>query len=135
VLANDIDGAGDGLTLVSFSDSPNASIMIVNSENGENDKISYKPNFGYFGMDSFLYVMQDSDGTQATGTVNVEVIRYSDINGNNVNDFDECNCTNLILETGVHGSGLGRLPIDLLLMLGLVGLVRLRSRRDRGAAL
>ncbi len=129
VLANDRDDSGLGLTLVSVSDSPNAGITITN------DQISYIPNFGFFGMDSFLYVIRDGDGTQSTGTVNVDVIRFSDINGNNVNDFDECNCTSLILETGVNGSGLGKLPIDLLLMLGLVGLARLRSRRDHGAAL
>ncbi len=129
VLANDLDASGVGLTLVSVADSPNATITMTNGQ------VTYVPNFGFFGTDSFLYVIQDGDGTQATGTVSVEVIRYTDINGNNVNDFEECNCTSLILETGVNGSGLGKLPLDLLLMLGLVGLVRLRSRRTLGAEL
>ena len=132
VLANDLDASGAGLTLVSVSDSPNANIAITN------DQITYTPNFGFYSTDapdSFLYVMQDGDGTQSTGTVNVQVNRYSDINNNDVNDFVECNCTSLTLETGVHGSGLGKLPIDMLILLGLVGLARLRSRNDRGVAL
>ncbi len=105
VLANDIDGAGGGLTLVSVSDSPNATITIVNGQ------IVYEPNFGFYGVDTFLYVLEDADGTQQTGTVNVEVTRFSDLNNNMLNDFIECECTNLTLITGVDGTGVGRLSL------------------------
>ncbi len=122
VLANDIDGAGQGLTIVSVSDSSNASIEIANNE------ISYRPNFGFHGTDTFLYVMEDADGTQLTGNVSVNVIRFSDLNGNLVNDFVECNCTNLLLETGVHGSGIGRVSFLGSLALLLTVWIRRRSR-------
>ncbi len=41
------------------------------------------------------------DGDQGEGT------RFSDINNNGLNDFDECECDDLTLVTGVHGSGIG----------------------------
>ncbi len=119
VLSNDIDGPGDGLTIVSTSASSNAAITI------ENGQIIYKPNFGFIGQDSFLYVMQDSQGTQDTGTVSVSVERYSDINNNGLNDFIECNCENLTLEVGVTGNALGGLSHLLLMFISLVGLMRL----------
>jgi len=122
VLANDIDGAGQGLTIVSVSDSSNASIEIIDNQ------ISYRPNFGFYGTDNFLYVMEDGDGTQLTGNVSVSVIRFSDLNGNLVNDFVECNCTNLILETGIHGSGVGRVSYLGSLALLLTVWIRRRSR-------
>ncbi len=105
VLANDLDGAGGGLNLVMVSSSPNATITI------EGDQISYRPNFGFYttggSPDTFLYVVEDADGTQVTGNVAVNVVRFSDLNNNMLNDFVECNCTNLTLETGVNGSGVG----------------------------
>jgi len=102
VLANDFDGTGNGLTLLSVSTSPNATITIVDNE------IIYRPNYGFYGTDTFFYVMQDSDGTQDTGNVSMEVVRFSDLNGNMLNDYVECGCTDLTLETGVNGSGLGQ---------------------------
>ena len=119
VLSNDIDGPGDGLTIVSTSASSNAAITI------ENGQIVYKPNFGFIGQDSFLYVVQDSQGTQDTGTVSVSVERYSDINNNGLNDFIECNCENLTLEVGVTGNALGGLSHLLLMFMSLVGLMRI----------
>jgi len=122
VLENDVDGAGQGLTIISVSDSSNASIEIIDNE------ISYRPNFGFYGTDSFLYVMEDGDGTQLTGNVSVSVIRFSDLNGNLLNDFVECDCTNLILETGIHGSGLGQVSFIGSLALLLTVWIRRRSR-------
>lgn len=104
VLANDTDGVGEGLTLLSVTESPNAVITVVDNE------VSYRPNFGFYGdNDTFLYVMEDANGARFTGNVSVDVIRYSDLNNNMVNDYVECDCTNLVLETGVHGVGIGRL--------------------------
>ena len=103
VLANDIDGAGGGLVITSISESPNATITELNGV------ITYTPNFGFYGTDSFLYVAEDVDGTAVTGTVTANVIRFSDLNNNGENDFIECECTNLTLETGIRGSGVGSL--------------------------
>ena len=111
VLANDIDGPNGGLTIVSSSQSPNATITIVDN------MIDYRPDFGFFGTDTFFYTVEDANGSQDTANVVVEVIRFSDLNNNMLNDFVECDCTDLTLQTGVHGSGVGRFSAFMLLML------------------
>lgn len=113
VLENDTDGAGGGLTLVDVSMSPNASISIIDNE------VFYQPNVDFYGMDSFNYTLQDAEGTQQAASVSVNVIQFSDINNDGINDFDQCDgCTNLTLETGIHGSGIG-----LFSPLGIAGLL------------
>ncbi|MGQ7847956.1 Ig-like domain-containing protein [Granulosicoccus sp. 3-233] len=123
VLANDLDGVGTGLTLISVSESPNASIEIVDNQ------VEYRPDYGFYGTDTFLYEMEDADGTRSTGNVVVNVIRYSDLNGNMINDFVECGCDNLSLQTGIHGSGVGSLSLmgTWLLLMGVL-IRRLGSR-------
>ena len=125
VLANDIDGAGGGLVITSISESPNATITELNGV------ITYTPNFGFYGTDSFLYVVEDADGTAVTGTVTANVIRFSDLNNNGENDFIECECTNLTLETGIRGSGVGSLSqfAVAFMLLCLIGRLGLSSRR------
>ena len=118
VLANDVDAAGSGLTIVSVSESPNATIVI----NGQ--MIEYTSNYGFIGTDTFLYVIEDGEGEQSTGTVEVNVLRYSDINGNGLNDFIECNCDNLTIEVGVEGSALGATSVLYLLLLSVFAFVR-----------
>ena len=127
VLENDIDGAGGGLIITSISESPNATITELNGV------VTYKPNFGFYGTDSFLYTIQDVDGSQATGTITANVIRFSDLNGDGRNDFDECGCTNLTLETGIRGSGVGSLSMlaAAIMSLYFVGRVGLIGRRRR----
>ncbi len=127
VLANDIDGAGGGLVIMSISESPNATIT------ESNGVISYTPNFGFYGTDSFLYVVEDVDGTAVTGTVTANVIRFSDLNNNGENDFVECACTNLTLETGIRGSGVGSLSMFVVAFLSLcfIGRVALSGWRRR----
>ncbi len=125
VLANDTDAAGGGLTLLSVSESANATITIVNNE------ISYRPNFGFYGTDTFLYVMTDANGTEVTGNVSVSVVRFSDLNGNMVNDFVECDCTNLVLQTGIHGAGIGKFSQFALLVLSAAVWVRRRTNRNQ----
>lgn len=130
VLENDVDGAGGGLTLISVSSSSNATISTVNNE------VAYQPNFGFYGIDTFLYTLMDADGIRLTGNVRVDVLRYSDINENSRNDFDECDCTDLTLQTGVNGAGAGQLSLSgLLVMLMSVFLRRwpLRAALERHA--
>ncbi len=124
VLANDTDAAGQGLTISGHTESANATIE---SRDGV---IIYSPDFGFHGMDSFLYTIVDAAGTESTGTVNVNVLRFSDINNNGENDFDECNCENLTIEVGVEGSALGSASLFSFLMLCFVyGFRRSFSRR------
>ncbi|MFT4725548.1 MAG: hypothetical protein ACI9UN_000043 [Granulosicoccus sp.] len=130
VLENDTDGVGGGLTLRSVSESPNAVISMLNNQ------VSYQPDFGFYNTgdtrDTFFYVMQDADGTEFTGNVSVNVIRYSDLNDNMINDFVECECTNLVLETGVHGSGIGRFSFAGSLVLLMAVWIRRRAMHRRG---
>ena len=125
VLANDIDGAGGGLVITSISESPNATITELNGV------ITYTPNFGFYGTDSFLYVAEDVDGTAVTGTVTANVIRFSDLNNNGENDFIECACTNLTLETGIRGSGVGSLSQFAIAFMSLCLIGRFLSGRRR----
>jgi len=113
VLLNDTDASGLGLTIISTSESANATIVI------QDDVIIYSPEFGFNGMDSFLYVIEDGAGTRDTGTVSVTVRRFSDINNDGLNDFDQCDCDNLTIEVGVEGSALGGSSLFTFLVLWL----------------
>ena len=128
VLANDTDASGQGLTIVGEPTSSNATIVV------QDGMLVYTPNFGFIGGDSFLYVIEDGAATQSTGTVNVSVVRFSDINDNGLNDFDECDCDNLTIEVGVEGSALGASSIMSFLLLTLMlGLRRFARFGLRGA--
>ena len=126
VLENDVDGTDtDSLTITSVSESSNATISFVNNE------VVYTPNYGYFSPegdpDTFSYTMEDSENTTRTGNVSVNVVRFSDLNNNGENDFVECNCTDLVLETGVNGAGIGHMSKWFVLALLLLGLWRLQA--------
>ncbi len=127
VLANDIDGSGAGLTISSVEGSGNGTVMIVGG------MLVYTPDFGFFDTDNFVYTVVDGNGTEASGPVSVEVMRFSDINNNGINDFVECNCSSLQLETGIHGSGLGGGLVhwSLLVLLAVAGFIRTRARSVR----
>ncbi|MEM7377437.1 MAG: Ig-like domain-containing protein [Pseudomonadota bacterium] len=120
VLANDIDPVGSGLTLVSASGAQNGTLTLVGAQ------VQYTPNPGFIGTDSFVYVMQDGIAQQATGTVSVTMLRFSDINNNGIDDYIECGCTDIRLIAGVDGVGLGGLGVGFLVV-AVIG-VRLRRR-------
>ena len=132
VLDNDLDGAGNGLTIVNVSESENATIEIT-----DDMQLLYTPEPGYFSPDgdpdTFMYTIEDSDGTQQTANVAANVVRFSDINDNLLNDFDECDCTDLTLETGVDGSGIGHMSWLFLFALLLTGFGRLSSFRQQSS--
>ena len=114
MLANDTDASGLGLMVVSASESPNGTVVM------QGDIITYTPEFGFTGVDTFLYVIEDGAGTQSTGTISVNVLHFSDINNNGLNDFDECECDNLTLEVGVKGTALGAASTMTLFLLALL---------------
>ena len=133
VLNNDTNASDQDLMIVGTPESVNATIEVVG------DVIEYTPNFGFMGTDSFLYVIEDGAGAQATGTVSVDVLRFADLNDNNLNDFDECNCDNLTIEVGVEGSALGGSSLYSFLMLtfmvGARRVFRARRAKDLGVAI
>jgi Bacterial Ig domain/Calcineurin-like phosphoesterase len=68
VLANDIDIDGDQLTVQSITTPAHGSVVI-----NSNQTVTYTPNNGYFGPDSFSYTVSDGFGGTSTATVNVMV--------------------------------------------------------------
>lgn len=68
VLANDTDADGDTLTLGPLGDPANGSVV----DNGDGT-VTYTPDPGYSGPDSFTYTVLDGNGGSDTGTVDVTV--------------------------------------------------------------
>jgi large repetitive protein len=68
VLANDSDADGDTLTVSGVSAAANGTV-VVNVDN----TVTYTPNAGFVGTDSFSYTNDDGFGGSATATVTVDV--------------------------------------------------------------
>jgi hypothetical protein len=68
VLANDSDLDGDALSVTAVTNGANGSA--VRNANGT---VTYTPNAGFSGADSFTYTVSDGRGGTATGTVSVTV--------------------------------------------------------------
>lgn len=121
VLQNDVDPVGGGLTIVSVSSVEHGEAQIVGNT------IVFQPDYDFLGQENFVYTIEDANGQMASGTVSVNVVRYSDINNNDINDYDECQCSDLRLITGVDGSGVGTLSMStlLLLMIAWLGYTRM----------
>jgi Bacterial Ig domain/Calcineurin-like phosphoesterase len=68
VLANDIDSDGDQLTVQSTTTPAHGSVVI-----NPNQTVTYTPNTGYSGPDSFSYTVHDGFGGASTATVHVMV--------------------------------------------------------------
>ncbi len=73
VLANDYDADADSFMLTTFTQAEHGSVVY------EGDgQFRYIPTADFHGADSFEYTIVDSDGLQATGTVNVDVQAVND---------------------------------------------------------
>jgi uncharacterized membrane protein len=68
VRVNDADPDGDSLALVAWTQGGNGEVI---SDNG---LLTYTPNEGFDGSDSFTYTVDDEHGGQGTGTVTVRVL-------------------------------------------------------------
>ncbi len=68
VLANDNDLDGDTLTVTSVT-APAQGTAVINPDNS----ITYTPNAGFTGTDSFLYALSDGQGGSDTATVVISV--------------------------------------------------------------
>ena len=72
VLANDSDLDNDPLNVVSVTDPANGT-AVINSDN----TITYTPDVGFEGDDTFQYTIDDSNGAQATASVIVTVVNVA----------------------------------------------------------
>ncbi|MFA5941428.1 MAG: retention module-containing protein, partial [Sinimarinibacterium sp.] len=68
VLSNDSDPDGDNLTVTGVTQGANGSVAI-----NPNGTVTYTPNPGFEGQDSFTYTIGDGNGGSDTATVNVVV--------------------------------------------------------------
>ncbi len=73
LLSNDADPDGDRLTVDSFTQGANGSVVY----NGDGT-FTYTPNANFSGSDSFTYTVDDSDGGQDTATATVTVNPVND---------------------------------------------------------
>ncbi len=77
VMANDYDANGDSLDFDSFdavSRLGSTVTLSVGTGPGGRDELTYEPQEGVDGLDSFLYTVIDSSGQLATGAVAVNVL-------------------------------------------------------------
>ena len=72
VLKDAIDDDGDTLTIHSITQSKNGFVQISNG------KIKYTPNINYYGVDSFDYTINDSNGGLVTKTMTIQVSGIKD---------------------------------------------------------
>lgn len=75
ILANDSDPDGDEMTIVDLNTAVNGTVYV------EDGNIQFLPNDGYTGPASFDYVIQDAEGLESTGTVNLTIEALPVING------------------------------------------------------
>lgn len=79
VLANDSDPDGHAISITALTDPPHGTAAV--SAGG----VTYAPDAGFQGLDSFTYTIQDTTGKTATATVNLLVatlpLRIRDIQG------------------------------------------------------
>ncbi|MFC1759273.1 Ig-like domain-containing protein, partial [Planctomycetota bacterium] len=73
VLANDSDADGDVISVLSATAGANGTTA-VNADG----TITYTPNADFHGTDSFDYTIDDGNGGQATGSVNVTIASVND---------------------------------------------------------
>ncbi|HAC66256.1 MAG TPA: RTX toxin [Cyanothece sp. UBA12306] len=81
VLKNDRELEGENLTLTSFSQSQNGSLLHT-----ENGRFSYTPNTGFIGNDTFTYTVTDDQGTTSTTTAQITVSESMVLPGNLIKD-------------------------------------------------
>ena len=72
VLANDSDPEGDSLLVLSVTQPPHGSVVKSTSN------VTYTPNLGFNGVDTFTYAASDGNGGTATATVTVAVATVND---------------------------------------------------------
>ncbi len=69
VLLNDTDVNGDALTVVAAGPPANGTVVL-----NADGTITYTPNPGFFGTDTFTYVVSDGNGGTSLATVTIDVL-------------------------------------------------------------
>ncbi len=82
VLGNDSDPDGDELTVTSIDTGPANGIAVINADGS----ISYTPNAGFIGTDTFTYTITDANGDTATATVTITVTMLADFDMDGIPD-------------------------------------------------
>ena len=78
VLENDTDIDGDNLTVdTTFTSSPSNGNVVFNSDG----TFTYTPNTGFYGADSFTYMVEDGHGEQDEGLINITILLDPDAHG------------------------------------------------------
>lgn len=72
VLDNDVDGVGDGLTIVEFTEPEYGMVELVD------DELLYTPDDGYNGPDEFTYSVIDGNGFLSEADVTIEILPVND---------------------------------------------------------
>ncbi|KAL9187030.1 hypothetical protein ACHAXT_010750 [Thalassiosira profunda] len=72
VLENDVDGVGEGLTIVDYTEPTHGTVELVG------DELLYSPDEGYNGPDGFEYSIIDGDGFLSDADAAVEVVPVND---------------------------------------------------------
>ena len=104
VLDNDSDVDGDSLSVIEVSTPSNGSVAIT----GNATTVTYTPNAGFHGSDSFTYVASDGNGRTDTGTVTVTVTAVDDEPANRSPRFNEgLNTTRTVPENAEVGMAVG----------------------------
>lgn len=70
--ANDSDDDGDPLTIISVTQGANGTVTLA----GDGSSVTYTPETGYIGSDTFTYTVTDGTHTPAPGNVSVAVGNY-----------------------------------------------------------
>ena len=105
VVANDTDLEGDTLQVTSVTMPSNGTAVI---KSGSATTITYTPNAGFHGSDSFTYVASDGNGGTDTGTVTVTVTAVDDEPANRSPRFNEgLNTTRTVPENAEVGMAAG----------------------------
>ena len=105
VVANDTDLEGDTLQVTSVTMPSNGTAVI---KSGSATTITYTPNAGFHGSDSFTYVASDGNGRTDTGTVTVTVTAMDDEPANRSPRFNEgLNTTRTVPENAEVGMAVG----------------------------
>jgi hypothetical protein len=71
---NDYDPDGTRITVLNVRDDANHGAVQTTSVDGKIRSITYIPNAGFQGEDSFTYVIVDDGGVEAVGRVIVQVV-------------------------------------------------------------
>jgi hypothetical protein len=80
VVANDTDSDGHSLTVTNVTDPPNGT-----ATNNNNGTVTYTPDSGFVGSDSFAYTISDGNGGSDTATVTVTVNPNPNTEGGKIN--------------------------------------------------